>query len=180
MFCDKPLAEKSEFAKFLKKIKGFFGKRILMFRMMFFSSFILICFSIMRYSNSINYAKNITPAFFLNNQVSENMFYNLAGVVKPGTINYIKGTDEISFIVTDFDHELRVFYKGSVPNNFVEGGTVIATGCIIDKRKPNIFMSNLIKTDHGYNSDNWLSKYSNILYTSYFIYFTNNYSYTFR
>lgn len=112
----------------------------------------------MRYSNNANYAKNITPEFFLKNEASENTFYSLAGVVKPGTISYIKGTDEISFILTDFEHEIRVFYKGIIPNNFLEGGTVVATGCITDKNRPNIFMSSKVGTDHGYNSDKWISK----------------------
>lgn len=144
--------------RFINKIKAFFNKRVLVFKVMFYSSFVLIGFSVMRYSNNVNYAKNVTPVFFLNNSVSENTFYNVAGVIKPGSINIVKGSDELNFKITDYEHEMVVYYKGQVPPNFLEGNTVITTGCITDKRKPEIFMCNKIMTDHGYNSDKWLNR----------------------
>lgn len=159
-FCSKNNipAEKTIFKKFVFKIKAFFNKRILLFRIMFYSSFILIGISLMRYNNNINYAKNITPIYFLQNSCSENNFYNVAGVVKPNSININKGTDELNFIITDYQHELTVYYKGVIPPNFLEGNTVISTGSITDRKKPNILIANKIMTDHGYNSDTWLNR----------------------
>ena len=98
---------------------------------MFYSSFVLIGFSIMRYSNNINYAKNVTPGFFISNNISENSFYNVAGVIKPGTINIMKGSDELNFVITDYEHEMMVYYKGQTPSNFLEGNTVISTGITV-------------------------------------------------
>ena len=108
--------------------------------------------------NNNNYAKNITPAYFLRNVADPNFFFNLAGVVKPGSISYVKGSDEVKFVLTDYDHDILVYYKGMLPANFLEGNTCIATGCITDPDKPNIFISNQLMTDHSYNSDKWLSK----------------------
>ncbi len=159
-FCDQQfkLATKAESFRFINKVKAFFNKRILMFRLLFYSSFVLIGFTIMRYSNNINYAKNVTPVFFIQNNASENMFYNVAGVIKPGTINIIKGSDELSFIITDYEHEMVVYFKGVIPPNFLEGNTVIATGSITDRKKPEILMCNKIATEHAYNSDTWLNR----------------------
>lgn len=151
-------SQKSTFERYIKKIKAFFNKRTFVFRLMFYASFILIAISFMRLSNNINYSKNITPVFFLENEINnENAFYNVAGVVKPGSINLIKGTDEISFILTDYEHEIQVFYKGTV-SNLQEGNTAIVTGCLINKNKPDSLMSSKIVTDHSYNSSVWISK----------------------
>lgn len=159
-FCENQfkIATKSETFKFINKIKAFFNKRVLMFRLLFYSSFVIIGFSIMRYSNNVNYAKNVTPVFFIQNNASENMFYNVAGVIKPGTINIIKGSDELSFVITDYEHEMVVYFKGVIPPNFLEGNTVIATGSINDRKKPEILMCNKIATEHAYNSDTWLNR----------------------
>lgn len=110
----------------------------------------------------MNFGKNITPTYFLQNKTDSNTFYNLAGVIKPGSIFYVKGTDELSFELTDYEHVIKVFYKGPLPSNFLEGNTCIVTGTITDPAKPNIFLGNKIMTDHSYNSDKWMSKYFKI------------------
>ncbi len=46
----------------------------------------------------------------------------------------IKTNDlEISFIITDFQNELIVSFKGSVPNLFEEGKGVVAEGFLEDR-----------------------------------------------
>lgn len=129
-----------------------------MFRVLFYGSIVLVIFTVLRYSNNVNFGKNTTPSFFLKNTADLNTFYNVAGIVKPGTIQYIKGNDESSFILTDYEHELRVYYKGPLPPNFLEGNTCIVTGCITDPNKPNLFLANQIMADHSYNADQWLSR----------------------
>ena len=144
-----------------KKMKAFFNKRKVMFRLMFYTSFILIIASIMRFSNNVNYAKNITPVFFLENEVyNENMIYSLAGVVKPGTFSVNKGTDELKFIITDYEHEILVLHKGIGNSSQInEGSTVVVTGSIVDKNKPDTFVSTKLISDHAYNGDAWISKF---------------------
>jgi cytochrome c-type biogenesis protein CcmE len=125
---------------------------------MFYGSFVLIIATVIRYSNNVNFGKNTTPAFFIRNKCDLNTIYNVAGVVKPGSINFIKGTDECSFTLTDYEHDLRVFYKGPLTNSFLEGNTIIASGCITDINKPDIFIATKVMTDHSYNSDKWLAR----------------------
>jgi len=144
----------------MTRVKRIFLKRIVLVRVLFYGSIILFLYTTIRYMNNTSFAKNITPIYFLKNKGDTNFFYNLAGVVKPGSINFIRGTDEVKFTLTDFDHDIYVYYKGALPNNFLEGNTVIATGNITDADKPNIFVSNKLMTDHSYNADKWLSNYS--------------------
>lgn len=132
-------------------------KRIVVFRVLFYGSIVLTVFTILRYSNNVNFSKNITPVYFIRNKADANTFYNVAGIIKPGSIEYVKGSDELSFYMTDYEHDLKVFYKGGLPNNFLEGNTCIATGSITDPARPNILLSNKLMTDHSYNSDKWLS-----------------------
>ncbi len=72
-------------------------------------------------------------------------------------MNYVAGTNEFNFILTDFEHELKVFFKGRTPNNFIEGNTAICNGSITNADKPNIFISHEIFTNHAYNLEKWQS-----------------------
>jgi cytochrome c-type biogenesis protein CcmE len=149
---------KSAFQRFMSAIKRQVLKRLVLFRVLFYGSLVLIVFTVLRYSNNVNFAKNVTPVFFLKNISELNSFYNVAGIVKPGTINYVKGSDEMNFILTDYEHELKVYHKGVLPQNFLEGNTCIATGTITDVDRPFVFMSTKLLTDHSYNSDKWLNR----------------------
>ena len=149
---------KTGFQKFMAAIRKHILKRVVMFRVLFYGSIVLTVFTILRYSNNVNFAKNVTPIFFVKNVSDLNTFYNVAGIVKPGSISYVKGTDEMNFTMTDYEHELKVYHKGVLPQNFLEGNTCIATGTITDVDRPFIFMSTKLMTDHSYNSDKWLNR----------------------
>tara|TARA_B100000586_G_scaffold68848_1_gene48050 strand:- start:2910 stop:3332 length:423 start_codon:yes stop_codon:yes gene_type:complete len=61
----------------------------------------------------------------------ENKKIRVGGMVKKDSI---KTNDlEISFIITDFQNELIVSFKGSVPNLFEEGKGVVAEGFLEDR-----------------------------------------------
>lgn len=132
--------------------------------MIFYGSVILIIFTSLRYTNNVNFAKNTTPVFFLKTTTDTDTVYNVAGVVKPGSINIIKGTDELSFILTDFEHEFRVFYKGLIPPAFLEGNTAIVSGYITDPKKPTVFIANTLLCDHSYNSEKWISMFGYLFF----------------
>jgi cytochrome c-type biogenesis protein CcmE len=139
----------------MQRIKKLFLKRLALFRVIFYGSIILIIYTSIRYTNNVNYAKYITPVYFLQNKATLNVVYNVAGVVKPGSLQIIKGSDELTFIMTDFEHEIRVLYKGPIPPNFVEGDTSIISGHITDVNKPNIFLASQIESNHGYDINKW-------------------------
>ena len=64
--------------------------------------------------------------------------------------NSIQTTEkEINFIITDFDNEIIVSFKGSVPNLFEEGKGVVAEGFLQDRNYLNASKI-LAKHDENY------------------------------
>ena len=63
--------------------------------------------------------------------------------------NTLKISDqEIRFIITDFKNEIRVSFKGTVPNLFAEGKGVVAEGKLQDKK---FFVADRILAKHDEN-----------------------------
>ena len=70
----------------------------------------------------------------------------IGGMVKKNTLS-IKG-QEILFIVTDFKNEIKVSFKGTIPNLFAEGKGVVAEGKLQDKK---FFIADRILAKHDEN-----------------------------
>jgi len=70
----------------------------------------------------------------------------VGGMVKKNSI--LIETNNINFIITDFDNELNVSYSGVVPNLFSEGKGVVAEGYLKDK---NFFLATKILAKHDEN-----------------------------
>ena len=81
----------------------------------------------------------------------------IGGMVKKDSI--IVNKNEIKFTVTDFQNEIIVSYKGTVPNLFLEEKGVIAEGKLKDKK---FFIANRVLAKHDENykppSENQLDK----------------------
>ena len=54
--------------------------------------------------------------------------FRLGGMVRPGTVDREAGSLDMSFVVTDFKHDVRVVYTGVVPDLFRENQGVVAHG----------------------------------------------------
>jgi cytochrome c-type biogenesis protein CcmE len=54
--------------------------------------------------------------------------FRLGGMVEKGSVHRAPGSLEVSFVVTDFKHELPVHYSGVLPDLFREGQGVVAHG----------------------------------------------------
>ena len=70
----------------------------------------------------------------------------VGGMVKKNTLN-VNGK-EIIFIITDFKNEIKVSFKGTIPNLFAEGKGVVAEGKLQDK---NFFVADRILAKHDEN-----------------------------
>ena len=70
----------------------------------------------------------------------------VGGMVKKNSIQTTE--KEINFIITDFDNEIIVSFKGSVPNLFEEGKGVVAEGVLKDR---NFFLATKILAKHDEN-----------------------------
>ena len=70
----------------------------------------------------------------------------VGGMVKKQSITI--RSDEVNFIITDFNNEINVIYSGAVPNLFAEGKGVVAEGFLKDK---NYFSATKILAKHDEN-----------------------------
>jgi cytochrome c-type biogenesis protein CcmE len=71
--------------------------------------------------------------FFDPSQVAEGQAprderFRLGGMVKKGSVHRTPGSLDVSFVVTDFKHELPVRYSKVLPDLFREGQGVVAHG----------------------------------------------------
>ena len=71
----------------------------------------------------------------------------LGGMVKESSIKQLND-GSINFIITDFNKEMVVFYKGIIPDLFKEEQGVIAEGSV---NKEGVFIANSILAKHDEN-----------------------------
>ncbi len=71
----------------------------------------------------------------------------VGGMVKEDSIK--TSSNQISFIITDFKHEINVSFSGAVPNLFAEGKGVVAEGFLRDRNFLNA-KKILAKHDENY------------------------------
>ena len=110
-----------------------YGKKVksrAFFILLIFLSAILIAFLIFdSLEDNVVYFKS--PTEIKNLPELKNNKIRVGGMVKK---NSIKTNDsEINFIITDYNNELFVSFKGSVPNLFEEGKGVVAEGFLKDR-----------------------------------------------
>ena len=80
-------------------------------------------------------------------EINEMSKIRLGGMVKESSIKQLNN-GSINFIITDFDREMVVFYKGIIPDLFKEQQGVIAEGSINNE---GIFVANSILAKHDEN-----------------------------
>lgn len=71
-----------------------------------------------------------SPSEMLSAEIKSGYRIKLGGMVKAGSIKY-EGTT-VSFIVTDFETEVPVFFDGITPDLFKEDSGVVALGYYLD------------------------------------------------
>ena len=108
---------------------------------------------------------SVIAVFLILNSLSKNILYfnspsdirssqdikfdrkiRVGGMVKKDTLK-IKD-QEILFIITDFKNEIKVSFKGTIPNLFAEGKGVVAEGKLQDKK---FFIADRILAKHDEN-----------------------------
>tara|TARA_B100001939_G_C16813530_1_gene561040 strand:- start:188 stop:628 length:441 start_codon:yes stop_codon:yes gene_type:complete len=80
-------------------------------------------------------------------EINEMSKLRLGGMVKESSIKQLND-GSINFIITDFNKEMIVFYKGIIPDLFKEEQGVIAEGSI---NKEGMFIANSILAKHDEN-----------------------------
>ena len=82
----------------------------------------------------------------IKQDIDFNKKIRVGGMVKKDTLK-IKDR-EIRFIITDFKNEIKVSFKGTIPNLFAEGKGVVAEGKLQDKK---FFIADRILAKHDEN-----------------------------
>jgi cytochrome c-type biogenesis protein CcmE len=78
------------------------------------------------------FRQNVT-FYFIPTEVSQGAVhgdesFRLGGMVSKGSVQRVPGSLQVSFVVTDFKHDVPVTYSGVLPDLFREGQGVIAHG----------------------------------------------------
>jgi cytochrome c-type biogenesis protein CcmE len=74
--------------------------------------------------------------------------FRLGGMVRPGTVARQQGSLDMSFMVTDFKHDVKVVYSGVVPDLFRENQGVVAHGRLGEN---GVFVADEILAKHDEN-----------------------------
>lgn len=94
-----------------------------------------------------NVAFFVTPSEIARGSVDAGRSFRLGGLVVDGSIE--RGQPpEISFAVTDTAHEVRVVYRGILPDLFREGQGVVAQGQL---RDDGVFVASEVLAKHDEN-----------------------------
>ena len=78
--------------------------------------------------------------------INFNKKLRVGGMVKKNTLNIYD--QEIRFVITDYKNEIKVSFKGTIPNLFAEGKGVVAEGKLQDKK---FFIADRILAKHDEN-----------------------------
>ena len=104
-----------------------------------------IFFILQSLNKNILYFKS--PTDIKNNQnINFNKKIRVGGMVKKDSL--IIKEEEIKFIITDFNNELKISFSGTVPNLFSEEKGVVAEGKLQDK---TFFIADRILAKHDEN-----------------------------
>ena len=124
-----------------KKIKN----RVLFLTTIFIISFFFLIFIYLNLKQNILYFK--TPSeIFISSEIDFSKLIRVGGMVKKDSVE--QNDQEVKFILTDYDKEIIVVFKGAVPNLFSEGQGAVVEGLLNDKK---FLIANKILAKHDEN-----------------------------
>jgi cytochrome c-type biogenesis protein CcmE len=86
-----------------------------------------------------------SPTELLTKKISPGQIIRVGGLVKKGSVKH-QGQD-LSFVITDYENEISIQYKGMLPNMFKESQGMVAKGKIVN----NILIAQELLTKHDEN-----------------------------
>ena len=89
----------------------------------------------------------LTPTEVKESKIQDLENFKLGGMVKADSVQMLEDLN-VSFIVTDFENEINVTYKGVLPNLFKENSGVVASGFL--SKNEFIAFEILAKHDENY------------------------------
>lgn len=96
-----------------------------------------------------NIALYVSPSEVKAGKYPNDKIFRIGGLVKENSLQRQADGVSVSFIVTDMNNEVKVLYKGILPDLFSEGKGVVAQGKI-DNEKNFVAQEVLAKHDENY------------------------------
>ncbi|CAD8054443.1 unnamed protein product [Paramecium primaurelia] len=96
--------------------------------------------------------------YLKNDKIKENQHYSIAGIIKPGTIEIKRGTLDVKFILTNFDDDITVIYRGETKYEFKEGETIVLTAYTPDLKNKKRIIGLDYQTKHSMDGYMWEDK----------------------
>lgn len=96
-----------------------------------------------------NIALYVSPSDVKAGKYPNDKIFRIGGLVKENSLQRQADGVSVSFIVTDMNNEVKVLYKGILPDLFSEGKGVVAQGKI-DNEKNFVAQEVLAKHDENY------------------------------
>lgn len=87
----------------------------------------------------------LTPTQVIVGAAPQKREFRMGGLVKTGTFHRAKNSLQVSFVLTDFHHEMKVAYNGILPALFREGQGIIVQGKLT---KEKIFVATQVLAKH--------------------------------
>lgn len=70
----------------------------------------------------------VSPSTLIQKNPTETTWLRLGGIVKPGSVYYTADRKAVSFVITDYVHEIPVRFEGLLPDLFSPGRDIVANG----------------------------------------------------
>ena len=98
------------------------------------------------FSSNLVYFRS--PSDVAEGKVNQSNSFRLGGMVREGTVQREPNTLKVSFVVTDYNHDVRVHYDGVLPDLFREGQGVVTEGSMDDA---GLFTAHTVLAKHDEN-----------------------------
>lgn len=100
------------------------------------------------YALSNNIDLFFTPTQVAAGEVTPGQRIRVGGMVKEGSVEHSQEILEVSFITTDYNHDVRIQYAGILPDLFREGQGIVAEGAMAED---GTFIASRVLAKHDEN-----------------------------
>lgn len=115
-------------------------KRLSFILIMTFISFLGLYLILKNFNDNIIFF--FTPSELKEKKIDNNKIIRIGGLVKENSLK--KNDLNIEFVITDYNNEILVKYKGTTPNLFKEGQGTVAKGFMLE----NYFLAHELLAKH--------------------------------
>jgi len=95
---------------------------------LFIATGLTVAIGLSLYALSNNIDLFFTPTQVAAGEVTPGQRIRVGGMVKEGSVEHNQSDLEVSFVTTDYSHDVQVFYSGILPDLFREGQGIVAEG----------------------------------------------------